>query len=123
MAKKYALRLREKKTFASAGLATVYSDTVPPDQLWCIQLLSVEGNLTTSGGNTRARVYIDGHGYKHYVAEQDGPSADTLYWRAEPFWMIPGERIAVEWDQAQAATTVELLAMGYFVEAEEGVVT
>ena len=123
MAKKYALRLREKKAFASAGLATVYSSIVPPDQLWCIQLLSVEGNLTTSGGNTRCRVHINGHGYKHYIAEQDAPALSTLYWRAESFWMIPGERIAAEWDEAQAATTVELLAMGYWVKQEEGVVT
>ena len=123
MAKKYALRLREKKTFASAGLATVYSDIVPLDQLWCIQLLSVEEDKTTLLGNTRCRVYIEGHGYEHWLAEQDGPAAATLYWRAEPFWVIPGERIAVDWDNAQAATTVEMQAMGYWTEVEEGVVT
>lgn len=123
MAKKYAFRLREKKTFASAGLATVYSDIVPSGQLWCIQLLSAEGSSTTSGGNTRCRAYIDGHGYKHWLAEQDAPALATLYWRAESFWMIPGERIAVDWDEAQAATTVELQAMGYWTEVEEGVVT
>ena len=123
MAKKYAFRIREKKTFAGAGLATVYSDTVPPGQLWCVQLLSAEGSSTTSGGNTRCRAYIDGHGYKHWLAEQDGPSADTLYWRAEPFWMIPGERIAVDWDQGQAGVVVELQAMGYWTEMEGGIIT
>ncbi len=123
MAKKYALRIRKKKTFASAGLATVYSDIVPPDQLWCIQLLSVEGSSVTSGGNTRCRAYIDGHGYKHWLAEQDGPSAATLYWRAEPFWMVPGERLVVEWDEAQAGAVIEVQAMGYYTEAGEGIVT
>lgn len=123
MGKRYSLRLRYIKKFTSAGLASLYSDIVPPGQLWCIQLLSVEGDLTTSGGNTRCRVYIDGHGYKHYVSEQDGPSASTLYWRAEPFWMVPGERLVAEWDQAQINTTVEMLAMGYWKEEGEGLDT
>jgi len=119
--KKYPLRLREKKTFASAGLATVYSDIVPPGQLWCIQRLSVEGSSTTSGGNTRCRVYISGHGYEHYLVEQDAPAASTLYWTEQPFWMIPGERLAATWDQAQASATVELQAMGYSIESDGGI--
>lgn len=117
---RYPLRLRYKKKFTSAGLASLYSDTVEPGQSWCIQLLSVEGDVITSGGNTRCRVYIDGHGYKHYVAEQDSPSADTLYWRAEPFWMMRGETLVAEWDQAQVNTTLEMQLMGYWKEEKEG---
>ena len=120
MALKRALRLRLKGTYTAAGLATLYSDFIPEGQLWCIQRLVVEGNLATSGGNTRCRVLIDGHGYKHHLAEQDAPSADTLYWIQDPFWLVPRERIAIEWDQAQANTTLEAFGTGYWVPEAEG---
>ena len=122
MATKNALRLHEVKTVSAAGLATIQSEVVPHDQVWCIQRLTIEGSLVPSGGNTRCRLYIDGHGYKHYLSEQDAPVAGALYWYDDPVWLIPGERIAVDWDQAQADTTLELIATGYWTEAKEGIV-
>lgn len=102
---------------ASAGLATLYSATVPPDEVWCIQRFSFEGNLATASGNTRARYYADRSGARTPLGEQDAPVADTLYWDKDPFWLRPGERLALEWDQAQASTTLKMWIRGYVQDA------
>jgi len=122
MAKKRALRLREVVVASAAGMLTVRTDPVPADEIWCIQHLTVEGSLAPASGNTRSRVYIDRQGYRHYLAEQDAPAANTLYWLDDPVWLIPGERIAAEWDQAQNTTRLEMIGTGYTTDAVEGVV-
>ena len=122
MAIKNALRLRPRKLFASAGLQTLYSDYVERGQIYCFQQVAWEIDKATSGGNTRCRLYIEGHGYKHYLAGQDAPSADTLYWYKEPAWLIPGERLALDIDQGQASTTAEMDITGYWTEFKEGIV-
>jgi len=122
MARKNALRLRAREVFSSAGLATLYSEVVPAGKVYCIQHTAWEIDKATSGGNTRCRLYIDGHGYKHYIAGQDAPSADTLYWWQHPIWLIQGERLALDIDQAQASTTAEMDMSGYWTEQGEGIV-
>lgn len=123
MAIKRALRLRLKKTFSSAALQMLLSDRVPPDQIWCLQQIAWEIDKATSGGNTRCRLYIDGHGYKHNLAEQDGPTANALYTYTKIVHLGPGERLALDIDQAQASTTAELCGTGYWTEQKEGIVT
>lgn len=105
---------------AAAGLATLYSDTVPADEIWCIQWLAFEGNLATSGGNTRARYYADRFGVKTYLGEQSPPAADKLYWDTDGIYLHPGERLALEWDQAQNATTLKMWLRGYVKDSQVG---
>lgn len=123
MALKRALRLRLKKTFGSAALQTLLSDRVPTDQIWCIQQAVWEIDKTTTGVNTRCRLYIDGHGYKHNLAEQDGPTANALYTYTKIVYLIPGERLALDIDQADTLTTAEMCLTGYLTEQKEGIVT
>jgi len=122
MAKKNALRLHNSKTFASAGLVTLETDPTPDNMTYCLQRMAWEINKATSGGNTRARLYIKGHGYKHNLAEQDAPVADARYWDADPIWLVPGESLALDIDQAQAATVASLDCTGYWTDFVEGVV-
>ncbi|MCL5026641.1 MAG: hypothetical protein M1531_09155 [Chloroflexi bacterium] len=119
MAIKNALRKRYRQTFADAGLATLKSDPVPEDQVWCIQRHSVEGTLATSGGNTRLRTYIEGHGDKLYLNEEISPTANELYWDPDTIYLHPRERLALEWDQAQAGTILQLTLLGYYVTISE----
>ena len=121
MAKKNALRLRAKKTFSSAGLQTLYVELVEHDKIYCFQQIVWEIDKTTSGGNTRCRLYISGHGYKHDLEEQDAPAANTLYTYDTPVWLIPGERLALEIDQGQASTTAQMEILGYWTEQKEGI--
>ena len=122
MARKNALRLRYRKLFASAGLVTLQSEPVPDDQIWCIQRAAWEIDKATSGGNTRCRRYIDGHGYKHYLSEEDAPTANALYWDADPVWLTPGEMMSLDIDEAQADTVALMSLTGYFTPIGEGVV-
>lgn len=122
MAIKNALRLRSKKTFSAAQLQTLYSDIVEPGYIYCVQQVAWEIDKATSGGNTRVRLFIAGHGYRHNIEEQDAPAADTLYTYAEPIWLIPGESLAIDIDQAQATTTAEMILTGYWTEFKEGIV-
>jgi hypothetical protein len=122
MARKNALRLHNVKTFASAGLVTLETDPTPGNMTYCIQRAAWEISKVTSGGNTRARTYIKGHGYKHNLAEQDAPIANTLYWDADSVWLVPGESLALDIDEAQADTVAKLDATGYWTPFEEGII-
>lgn len=122
MAIKNGLRDRITGYISGAGLAAVKGDLVPAGKIYCYQRIAWEIDKATSGGNTRCRLYIDGRGYNHYLSEQDGPTAAALYWDADPVWLHPGEKLALEVDQAQATTTVQIYATGYFVDFGEGVI-
>jgi len=122
MAKKNALRLHNSKTFSSAGLVTLETDPTPDNMIYCIQRYAWEIDKATSGGNTRVRSYLNGHGYKHYLAEEDGPTANALYWDADSIWLVPGESLALDIDEAQADTVAILNCTGYWTEVAEGVV-
>ena len=121
--KKNPLRVRAVGNFPAAGLATLSAEQVPHDTIWCIQRLTFEGSLATALGNTRARVYIAGHGYNLYLAEQVNPAANNLYWMIENYWLIPGERVCLEWDQAQAGTVLQMHLIGYWHDLQEGIIT
>ncbi len=119
MAIKNALRLRKVYKTPSAALHTIYSDRVGSGRAECFQQISWEIDKATSGGNTRARLYIEGHGYKHFIEEQDTPAADTLYTYSEPLYLFEGERLALEIDEAQNATKVQLFGTGYWFSIKE----
>jgi len=123
MARKNALRLRYKEVFTSAALQTLKSEPVEFDMIYCIQQVAWEIDKATSGGNTRCRLYIEGHGYKHNLAEQDGPTAAALYTYTKVVYLTPGERLSLDIDQAQASTTAEMHLTGYWTEQKEGIVT
>ena len=123
MAIKNALRLTAKKLFDGGALDTLYSEKVKDGRIYCIQQVAWEIDVATSGGNTRCRLYIEGHGYKHYISEQDGPTAGTLYEYKIPLWLIPGERLALDIDNTGTSTTAEMHLTGYWIKFEEGIVT
>jgi len=122
MAIKNAFRQRLKEVFASAALQTLYSELVKSGTIYCIQQVAWEIDKATASGNTRVRLFIAGHGYRHNLEEQDGPTAAELYTYDDPIWLIPGERLAIDIDQAQASTTAEMCLTGYWTELKEGIV-
>jgi len=113
MARKDSLRLRYVETIASAGLYSLRSEPVETGYLYCIEHTAWEISLATSGGNTRCRLYIEGHGYKHYLAEQVNPVANRLYTWSKNEFLHQGERLVLDIDQAQATTVAQMLLLGY----------
>lgn len=122
MAKKEPLRHRNTTPISSAGLAERELERVETGFIYCYQRISWEISLATSGGNTRCRLVIKGRGYDIPLAEQDVPTADTLYWYKESTWLYEGERVCLVIDQAQANTVPQLNGIGYWVPAEEGII-
>lgn len=119
MARKDAIRLRVKQTFSAAALQTLYSKRVEPGMIYCLEQIAWEIDKATVGGNTRCRLFIDGHGYRHFIDEQLNPAADWLYTHFEKPYLYPGERLALDIDRAQASTTAELHATGYWEAIKE----
>lgn len=122
MAIKNALRERPRELFAGGKLETLYSEHITDDKIYCFQQVAWEINKATVGGNTRVRLFIAGHGYNHYLEEQDAPVAGKLYTYSEPVWLIPRERLAIEIDNADATTTAEMHLTGYWTKFEGGIV-
>lgn len=122
MAIKNALRLRSKITAAADELTTLYSEYVDYHKIYCIQQVAWEIDAALSNGNSRARLFIEGHGYKHFIEEQASPAANNLYTYSDPIWLIPRERLAVEFDEAAEDAIAEMLLTGYWTELKEGIV-
>lgn len=114
MSKKMAMRDRQEKYFSSAGLVTLKADQVPPGRSHCIQHVSWEISKALGGGNLRARLYIEGHGYKHLLREQNTPQANISYTFRKDIWLMPGEELALDLDQVAAATTAKMHLTGYW---------
>ena len=113
MPHKNQLRITSHEVISSAGVQRFYTPYVRDGQVWEVRRFTWETDKATSGGNTRARIYIDRGGILFPIAEQDAPAADTLYSIVDPFFLIEGERLVVELDQGQAATTVESHIIGF----------
>lgn len=96
----------------AAGLGVLRSTIVPEGQIWRVDYLSAEGDKATSGGNDRARVYIDSVASKLYMLEQITPAAGSLYWEHGPWELWAGERLVMEWDEALANTVLRLYFWG-----------
>lgn len=114
MARKDALRLRAVDTFASAGLKTLYTDFVEREMIYCLEQITWEIDTVLSGGNDRVRLWIAGHGYKIPLEQQSTPTADKLYTYSEKAYLYPGERLALDLDEAQADTIAEMHGVGYW---------
>lgn len=112
MAHSWQVREHPDETFSAADLVTLQSEPVPEKTVWRLDRITFEGDKTTSGGNTRARLVIIRGSTKRAIFEQDGPSADTLYRDPDPIELAAGERLGLEWDEAQAATRLQLNLYG-----------
>lgn len=119
MPRKEGLRLRPEKLFASAGLQTLLTGKVPGGFIWCLESIAWEISLATSGGNTRCRLFIDrGAGEKHFINEQLVPVANWLYTHDDNVYLYPGEQLALEIDEGQAATIAKMIITGYREEVK-----
>jgi len=108
-----SIRIKVTRTASGAGLQVARTEPVPEGEQWVVERHTYEGSAATSGGNTRARTYIDGRGYNLYLKEQDGPSAGALYADADRVILSPSERLAVEWDEAASGNVLTLHVVGY----------
>lgn len=115
MAQKMPKRIRERALATSGTLDYVKSPIVPPGEIWCLQNISYENE---TGARGTFRRYIEGHGYKHFVAELQGPgAAELISWDGELF-LLPGEQLVVQQASCTVADVLALYATGYAVKSE-----
>ncbi len=104
-----ALRLRYRSAAKGGTYDYVRSDPVPPDQIWYVRSHSFENE---SGDRGMARGFVEGHGYDHWLWEQESPAADTLYWSEENLILSEGERLVVRQASCTSGDRIQLLING-----------
>lgn len=75
-----ALRLRFRSQAKGGDFDYVRTDRVPPGHTWEIRNHSFEN---TSGTRGEARGLIEGHGYPHWLWEEEIVTVNKLYWSEE----------------------------------------
>jgi len=78
---------------------------------YCFQRVTFEDKTSAF---TSLRVYVEGHGYEHYLAEQKSPAAATLYWLKDPVYLIPGERLVGKFTGTTTGDVLEMCITGYW---------
>ncbi len=104
-----ALRLRYRATAKGGTYDYVRSRQVPPGQIWHIRNHSFENETGTRG---EARAFVEGHGYNHWLWEEEVVTLATLYWSEEELVLTEGERLAVRQASCTIGDKLQLLVNG-----------
>lgn len=72
----------------------------------------------TSAPDTDIRVYVKGHGYEHWLSEQDSPAAATLYWDVDETFLVMGESLVARFTGADADDILQMYVEGWWEELE-----
>lgn len=112
MAPKMPLRIREHAKATDGTLDYVKSRIVPPGQIWCLEGIAYENE---TGARGTIRRYIEGHGYNHYLAEQQSPGAAELIFTDKILFLIPGERLTIRQASCTVNDVLSLYAHGYVI--------
>lgn len=115
MAEKMPIRIRENAKASGGTYDYVKSETVPPDEIWCLQGIAFENE---TGARGTFRRYIEGHGYNHYVAEHQSPGAAELIFTDKILYLLPGERLVIRQASCTANDILALYAHGYKVHSK-----
>jgi len=108
-----ALRLRYRAVAKGGTYDYVRSKRVPPGQIWHIRNHSFENETGTRG---EARAFVEGHGYQHWLWEEEVVTLATLYWSEENMVLTEGERLAVRQASCTIGDSLQLLINGELEE-------
>lgn len=108
------VRIRERSIAAGGTYDYVKSKPVPPGKTWRLHDI-VYGNET--GARSTFRLYIEGHGYNHYLSELQGPGADELITHPGTVHITEGERLVVRQATCTANDNLALYALGEEIDS------
>jgi len=117
MAKKVPFRTHVGLSSDGSTLFYLKTDPVESGRIYCVQNCSF---LNENSAMTYARGYIEGHGYKHYIWEQVSPTADTLYWYTDDFYLTERERFVIEFKGSTSGDKLHMYLTGYWMCTSEG---
>ena len=70
----------------------------------------------TSAPSTDIRCYVKGHGYEHWLNEENSPAAGVLYWDPDGTFLTMGESLVARFTGATAADRLRLFVEGWWEE-------
>jgi len=114
---KYPLRIRVAKESTGATDEYLQTEKVEPERIWCIQTLAFENETSVTA---EVRVYIEGHGYPHYILQQENPPAADLYWFTDDFLLVEGERLVCRFTGTTSGDLLRMYLTGYWMFSEKG---
>ena len=106
------LALRERAGRVTGDASTRYALKFPvleSGEMWEVAYLAFRD---TTSAPTSIDVYIDGHGYNHYLSQQQPTTANYIYFLDRPFKVYEGETLVVEFVGGGAADVLEAWATG-----------
>ncbi len=110
---------RTRRSIRSAGGS--YDDVsfgaIEPGRHYTIERLAVEDEDSAPSGDIR--VFVAGHGYNHYLIEQNSPAAATLYWANEPIHLFEGETLTVRFTGCASGDDLQMYIEGWWEEWSE----
>ncbi len=104
------LRLVIRVTSAGAAFDDLLTERVPRGELWRINHIAWEDETTAF---TEGRTFVSGHGYNHWLKEQDSPVATTLYWDDEEYLLGENEQVGVRMTGATSGDLLRLYIDGF----------
>jgi len=115
---RHYFRQRVTKLAGSGAYTDVVFGPVLHDRFYQITRFAVEDETTAP--STDIRVFVDGHGFNHYLLEQDSPAAATLYWESDPTFLTQGESLVARFTGPTLNDVLQLYVEGWWVEPVEG---
>lgn len=86
------------------------------DRLYVITRFAVEDETSAPSGDIRC--YVEGHGYEHWLNEENSPAAGVLYWDTDGTFLVMGEFLVARFTGATANDVLELYVEGYWHPTE-----
>ena len=106
------LALRERAGRVTGDASPRYAlkfRVLEPGEMWEVAYLAF---LDVTSAPTSIDVYLEGHGYNHYIAQQKPTTANYIYFLDRPFKVYEGETLVVEFVGGGAADALEAWASG-----------
>lgn len=101
---------RERLTVVADDTSeTVYSEVVPPGELWHIDEIGVKDNTTAAAD---CEVYLDTAGYKHHYWYFANVGTVFNQNATAEIWLREGERLGFDWTSVVAADILEMHISG-----------
>lgn len=114
MGERHPFRTRRTKKAAGGTYDEVEFGPIVENRLYRITRFSAEDETTDPTGDLRC--YIKGHGYNHWLVQEESPATATLYWESEPTFLVMGESLVARITGATANDVLNLYVEGEWEE-------
>ncbi len=110
---------RDRRFLVAVGGTYDDVEYAPPPEVGICHVTRLGVEDETNAPSTDIRVYVKGHGYEHWLMEENSPAAGVLYWDAEETFLMTGEALVARFTGATASDVLRLYVEGWWEELEE----